>query len=129
MKRIPWNKGLTNETDTRVKLCSKRALKSRLENGYQIGDFKISHDYRWIKLTNNNWIAEHRYVVEKYIERKLKRTEIVHHIDGNKLNNNLENLYVFHNKESHTAFETLVRNNLIDRYYFKSNLEEFKNVK
>lgn len=36
----------------------------------------------------------HRYVMECFLGRKLKKWEIVHHIDGNKSNNNLENLEV-----------------------------------
>ena len=48
-------------------------------------------------------IPEHRLVVEKDLGRKLKRTEIVHHIDCNKKNNNLENLHVFKNISNHMA--------------------------
>jgi hypothetical protein len=34
----------------------------------------------------------HRVVMEKYLGRKLKKGEIVHHIDGNKHNNDIKNL-------------------------------------
>lgn len=37
-------------------------------------------------------IYEHRYVVELYLGRYLEKNEFVHHIDGNKSNNNIENL-------------------------------------
>ena len=37
-------------------------------------------------------IYEHRYVMEQHIGRKLKKGEEVHHIDGNKMNNSIENL-------------------------------------
>lgn len=35
---------------------------------------------------------EHRLVVERAIGRKLRRSEYVHHVDGNKLNNDPSNL-------------------------------------
>ncbi len=34
----------------------------------------------------------HRLLYESHINRKLKKTEIIHHIDGNKYNNNIDNL-------------------------------------
>ena len=39
-------------------------------------------------------MAEHRLVIEEYFERKLKSNEHVHHINGDKRDNRLENLVV-----------------------------------
>lgn len=44
------------------------------------------------KFLNGKTVLEHRYIMENYLHRKLKTNEHVHHIDGNGLNNNLENL-------------------------------------
>lgn len=41
---------------------------------------------------NKKAIFEHRFVMEKMLGRPLKNTETVHHIDGNKINNNPSNL-------------------------------------
>lgn len=38
--------------------------------------------------------TEHRVVIEKHLKRKLKKNEVVHHIDGNRQNNNIDNLIV-----------------------------------
>lgn len=48
-------------------------------------------------MTNSNWrgwVYEHIYVVEKYLERSLIDGEIVHHLDGNRGNNQYTNLLV-----------------------------------
>jgi hypothetical protein len=34
----------------------------------------------------------HRIVMEEHLGRKLERSEVVHHKDGNRLNNDIENL-------------------------------------
>jgi hypothetical protein len=39
-------------------------------------------------------VLEHRYVMEKALGRPLATDEVVHHIDGNKRNNDLGNLVI-----------------------------------
>lgn len=46
----------------------------------------------------------HRWVMEKKLDRKLTAKKVVHHIDGNKLNNNEENLMLFPNQAKHHAY-------------------------
>jgi DNA-binding transcriptional regulator YiaG len=48
-------------------------------------------NYKAIRV-NGKKIDEHRYVMEQYLGRKLSRDEVVHHKDGNKENNDIENL-------------------------------------
>ncbi|MDR2784191.1 MAG: HNH endonuclease, partial [Treponema sp.] len=43
----------------------------------------------------------HRWVEEKKLRRKLKHDEVVHHKDGNPLNNSLSNLRVYPNQSIH----------------------------
>lgn len=51
------------------------------------------------------YILEHRLVMEESLGRMLLPTEVVHHIDGNKQNNSIENLTVFACNADHLAFE------------------------
>jgi len=86
---------------------------------------RIQQGYKFIKF-NSKWIQEHRHVVEQYIGRKLTRQEVIHHIDGNKRNNKLKNLYIFVKQGLHTGFENLLRYNILKRNALISNLKLFK---
>lgn len=50
--------------------------------------------YKKIKLKNGKTIDEHRNVMQLHVGRKLHFDECVHHIDGNKRNNELSNLQI-----------------------------------
>lgn len=55
-----------------------------------------------------NLLYEHRLVIEKHLGRYLSTNEVVHHIDGNKSNNSLENLQLMTNEE-HSRFHNKLR--------------------
>lgn len=49
----------------------------------------------------SKFILEHRYVMQKHIGRRLSRQETIHHINGNTLDNRIENLQIL-DKVEHT---------------------------
>lgn len=53
---------------------------------------------------NHGYVRKHRLIVEQYLGRYLNPEEVVHHIDGNKQNNNITNLMVFSNNLAHIRF-------------------------
>ena len=52
-------------------------------------------------------IYQHRMVVEKHLGRKLKNEEIVHHMNGVKTDNRIENLSVCNNHTHHLFIKEL----------------------
>lgn len=46
----------------------------------------------------------HRIVAEKILGRSLKKDEVVHHIDADKLNNDPLNLMIFPSQKEHAAW-------------------------
>jgi len=56
------------------------------------------------KKINGKTKQVHRIVMEKYLKRGLTKEEVVHHIDGDKSNNDINNLRLFPNKKEHAKF-------------------------
>lgn len=75
---------------------------------FPIGSKKTTKDgYVFIKIGNiplkphENWVLEHRYVMECYLGRKLLKQEVVHHIDNNPSNNEIKNLMLLESQKKH----------------------------
>jgi hypothetical protein len=69
----------------------------RIANGYVLLYLPATHRFAsmcvgGLKGRYRRYIAEHRLVVAESIGRPLSRQEIVHHKDGNRANNALDNL-------------------------------------
>jgi hypothetical protein len=85
---------VTNTTPSGVRRDFIRGHNRRLvgSNGWLEGG------YRYIYVKGRK-IAEHRHVMEQQFGRKLTSNEVVHHVDGNPLNNEPANLVVLTRSE------------------------------
>lgn len=68
----------------------KRRLKTSTVAGGRVGVYVPDHP----RVNNRGYIPRSRFVIESDLGRFLQSDEEVHHIDGNKLNDRLENLVV-----------------------------------
>lgn len=59
--------------------------------------------------TKKGWISEHRAVTENFIKRKLNPGECIHHLDGDKKNNDIKNLMIFKNNKEHASFHIKIK--------------------
>jgi len=71
-------------------------------NGYLMTKEK-EHPYA----NKRGYIYKHRLIMEKHIGRYLTPIEVVHHKDGNKLNNKVNNLVLFKTTNEHTSYHGL----------------------
>ena len=86
--RIPWNKGKILPERSQEKHPRWKGGRNINKGGYII-----------ISLPRGKKKREHRLIIEKKLCRELLSTEVVHHIDNNPANNNLENLAVMDFRE------------------------------
>lgn len=114
----PWNKGSVTRYDFVCEAC-KKPFQSKLKaakfctpecyaqtiSGAGSPHWKGGErtTYRSISV-DGVMVREHRVVMAKVLARALNDQEVVHHIDGNGLNNAPENLHLFHCEACHQFF-------------------------
>jgi len=78
-------------------------------DGY-IYSYKPKHN----NATKLGYVAKHRLVMEEFLGRELDPNEVVHHEDGNRQNNCIENLKLFPNLSEHMKYHNILRRNISD---------------
>lgn len=81
---------------------------SRRKQKFSEVKYVDSGGYKHTTKINEN-IRTHRYIMEQYLGRKLLPEEHVHHIDGNKTNNDITNLFLFKNNHIHLLYHGYIK--------------------
>lgn len=68
--------------------------------------YKPEHPSSRKKAPDYGYVLEHRYVMEKHLGRLLLKTEVIHHLDGCKSNNIIDNLIVCSSAKEHNIIHT-----------------------
>lgn len=90
-----------------AKFCSRSCGSKKAganNNRWRGGRSVMKNGYVRVRV-NGDYVYEHRYVMERSMGRKLKCTEVVHHINGDRTDNRINNLKIM-DKASHDARET-----------------------
>ncbi len=106
-----WNKG-KKHSESHRKALSLNHADVRLEKNpfWNGGKMRIASGYILLRVTNHpfaniaGYIYEHRLVMETHLGCYLTAEEVVHHINGIKDDNRIENLMLFASKSEHQKF-------------------------
>jgi len=83
-------------------MCFQRHEVGRNNPAWKGGKIIGFHGYIFTYIGNGKYTSEHRLVMEKYLGRNLTPVEVIHHVNGNKKDNRIENLVIItrskHNK-------------------------------
>lgn len=89
---IPWNKG--QHFDAGGRSAETRFKKGTIPPNYQPVGTVVTHSdgYRYIKLADRKWQLYQRYIWEQENHKKLKKSQVVIFLDGNRDNLDPDNL-------------------------------------
>jgi len=98
-----------------IKLKRKNYKLGKKHHLWQGGIHKSKRGYVFLKIDHpnsniNGYVQEHVYIMSNKLGRKIEKNEIIHHINGDKSDNRLENLILLNNIQHCSAHQSLTTN-------------------
>ena len=99
-RQIPWNKGIKCPWMAEITRNRMRGRFRENHPSWKGGKYITSQGYiriykpEWQSSDNKGYVFEHRYVIERYLGRYLEPWEVIHHKNGIKDDNRIENLEI-----------------------------------
>ena len=102
-----WNsERMSNYNKSKNPMNKKWTKKMRLKKREQVLERTGKGEKAYNKFLGRH---EHRVVAERMLGRKLKKNEVVHHIDLNKQNNDEKNLVVLPSNSEHSHLHQILK--------------------
>lgn len=108
-------KGKKQTRESRKKMSEARMGKTGKKGNNWKGGHKKTKGYIYIYNAKHpyknqqQYVLEHRLIYEKFLGRYLESQEVIHHINGIRDDNRLENLQYFINVGKHTSFHYKIK--------------------
>ena len=115
----------SEEVKRKISIANKGSKHPNWKGGRKISSdgYIAIHKPEHYLADKQGYVFEHRLVVASFLKRKLKPTEVIHHIDSNRQNNKPSNLCVFPSRKAHMQFHGEMMEYarvLINKTYFHS---------
>ena len=81
-----------------IKEGQRLSKKTEFKEGQKAWNYKDGNNYKKIQIGKKS-VKYHRYIMEKFLKRKLSSKEVIHHIDEDIHNNDISNLQILTNRE------------------------------
>ncbi len=107
-----WNKGISPSAETRAKISAHNAQRGKRSRNWR-GGITMNEGYVFVyqplhpRADKKGYIKRANLVMEKHLDRFLKKGEIVHHINEIKTDDRIENFKLFPNQSKYQKFHYL----------------------